>query len=83
MANRVHVASIPPKTEKNPSPVQHIFSSSADDPSFEIFPDPRGDTLGRGTEITLYLKKDAIEYLEVARIMDLMCVLYHSLLHGS
>jgi heat shock protein beta len=55
--------------------VQHVFSSSADETSFEIFPDPRGNTLGRGTEITLYLKQDAVEYLEVSRIMDLVFVL--------
>ena len=26
--------------------------------------DPRGDTLGRGTEITLFLKEDAGEFLD-------------------
>jgi len=26
--------------------------------------DPRGDTLGRGTRVTLYLKDDASEYIE-------------------
>ncbi|TFK43547.1 Hsp90 protein-domain-containing protein [Crucibulum laeve] len=72
VADRVQVASIPPKSEKVPEPVQHIFSSSADDSSFEIFPDPRGNTLGRGTEITLYLKDDALEYLEISRITELV-----------
>ena len=72
VADRVHVASIPPKTTKNPSPIQHVFHSSADDNSFDISPDPRGNTLGRGTEITLHLKADAIEYLEDSRITNLV-----------
>jgi heat shock protein beta len=72
VADRVHVASLPPKTKKNPSPVQHVFSSSAEDTSFEVYPDPRGNTLGRGTEITLYLKPDATEYLEDSRITNLV-----------
>lgn len=72
VADRVTVASIPPKTSKNPEPAQHVFSSAADDTTFEIFPDPRGNTLERGTEITLYLKEDALEYLEEAKIQELV-----------
>ncbi|KAJ6484984.1 Hsp90 protein-domain-containing protein [Mycena vitilis] len=73
VADRVYVASIPPKTAKNPNPAQYIFSSSADDSSYEIFPDPRGNTLGsHGTEITLYLKEDATEYLETEKITALV-----------
>ncbi|KAG5646569.1 hypothetical protein DXG03_002872 [Asterophora parasitica] len=72
VADRVTVASIPPKSAKVPEPVQHVFSSSADDASFEIFPDPRGNILGRGTEITLFLKPDALEYLDADRIKDLI-----------
>merc|ERR1711865_1261037 len=34
--------------------------------------DPRGDTLGRGSEIKLYLKEDASEYLEQAKIEELI-----------
>ncbi|KAH8830866.1 Hsp90 protein-domain-containing protein [Flagelloscypha sp. PMI_526] len=64
VADEVTVASLPPKSPKNPDPVQTIFRSSSEDSSFEIFPDPRGNTLGRGTEITLTLKDDALEYLE-------------------
>lgn len=74
VADRVHVASIPSKTKTNLNPVQHVFSSSADDTTFEVYPDPRGNTLGRGTEITLFLKQDAIEYLEESRITGLMYV---------
>ncbi|KXN90242.1 Endoplasmin [Leucoagaricus sp. SymC.cos] len=72
VADRVKVASIPPATKKNPNPVQHIFSSAADDSTFEVYPDPRGNTLGRGTEITLYLKEGAQEYLEEQSIKDLI-----------
>jgi heat shock protein beta len=74
VADRVHVASIPPKSEANSNPVQHVFSSSAEDASFEIYPDPRGNTLGRGTEITLHLKEDATEYLEDSVITNLVYV---------
>ncbi|KAJ7781274.1 Hsp90 protein-domain-containing protein [Mycena metata] len=73
VADRVYVASIPPKTAKTPNPVQHVFSSSADDSSYEIFPDPRGNTLGgHGTEITLYLKEDATEYLDTDKLRALV-----------
>ncbi|KAJ7129695.1 Hsp90 protein-domain-containing protein [Mycena epipterygia] len=72
VADRVYVASIPPKTAKTPNPVQHVFSSSADDSSYEIFPDPRGNTLGHGTEITLYLKEDSLEYLDNERLTALV-----------
>ncbi|KAG8755444.1 hypothetical protein FRC14_004039 [Serendipita sp. 396] len=72
VADKVYVASVPPATPANPNPVQHIFSSSADDASFEVYQDPRGNTLGRGTEITLVLKKDALEYLEEEKIKNLV-----------
>ncbi|KAF5388243.1 hypothetical protein D9615_000400 [Tricholomella constricta] len=72
VADRVTVASIPPKSAKVPEPAQHVFSSSADDAAFEIFPDPRGNILGRGTEITLFLKSDALEYLETDKIKELI-----------
>ncbi|KAF9259497.1 HSP90-domain-containing protein [Marasmius fiardii PR-910] len=72
VADRVFVASIPPKSEKNPNPVQHIFYSSADENSFEVYPDPRGNTLGRGTEITLHLKPETVEYLDNSVITTLV-----------
>jgi len=72
VADRVQVASIPPKSVKNPEPVQHIFSSSTDDSTFDVYPDPRGNTLGRGTEITLFLKPDALEYLDEATLSSLV-----------
>jgi len=72
VADKVFVSSIPPKSSKYPNPTQHVFSSTADDSSFEIFPDPRGNTLGRGTEITLIMKDDASEYLDTTAITDLV-----------
>ena len=72
VADRVEVASIPPKLEKNPNPIQHIFASSRDDSTFDVYPDPRGNTLGRGTEITLFLKEDAKEYADAATLSALV-----------
>ncbi|KAG2077431.1 HSP90-domain-containing protein [Suillus decipiens] len=72
VADKVTVASLPPPSPKNPNPIQNVFSSSADEGSFEIYPDPRGNTLGHGTEITLYLKSDASHYLETSTLMKLI-----------
>lgn len=73
VADRVYVSSVSPKTAKSPNPVQHVFSSSAEESSFEVYPDPRGNTLGRGTEITLVLKEDAQEYLDTHTLQELVC----------
>ena len=54
VADRVTVAS-----KSNDDDVQHVWESLNGESSFHIGPDPRGDTLGRGTEITLHLKEDA------------------------
>ncbi|TCD70817.1 hypothetical protein EIP91_001507 [Steccherinum ochraceum] len=72
VADKVYVASMAAKTSKNPEPAQYVFSSSAEESSFEVYPDPRGNTLGRGTEITLELKDDALEYLETFKLTDLI-----------
>lgn len=72
VADRVYVASLPAASENNTAPVQYVFSSSAEDSTFEVYPDPRGNTLGRGTEITLVLKDEALEYLETQKITDLV-----------
>ncbi|KAG2141685.1 Hsp90 protein-domain-containing protein [Suillus bovinus] len=72
VADKVTVASLPPPSSKNPNPTQTVFSSSADEGSFEIYPDPRGNTLGHGTEITLYLKSDASHYLVTSNLMKLV-----------
>jgi len=65
VADKVRVAS------KNNDDEQYIWESTADS-SFTISADPRGDTLGRGTEITLFLKEDASEFLEQDRLKDLI-----------
>ncbi|KAG1892466.1 Hsp90 protein-domain-containing protein [Suillus subluteus] len=72
VADKVTVASLPPPSPKNPNPTQNIFSSSADEGSFEIYPDPRGNTLGHGTQITLHLKSDASQYLVTSNLMKLV-----------
>ncbi|KAI0368136.1 heat shock protein Hsp90 [Pilatotrama ljubarskyi] len=72
VADRVEVASLAAKSSNNPKPAQYVFSSGADENSYEIFPDPRGNTLGRGTEITLYLKPDALEYADTYTISELV-----------
>ncbi|KAL1722314.1 Hsp90 protein-domain-containing protein [Schizophyllum commune] len=72
VADKVEVASRPPPSSKSPNPKQHVFASAADDSSFEIYPDPRENTLAHGTEITLHLKDDALEYLKHDKIVDLV-----------
>jgi heat shock protein 90kDa beta len=72
VADRVTVASVGAPSAKNPNPSQYVFTSHADEPAFEVYPDPRGNTLGRGTEITLELKSDALEYLDQATLTKLV-----------
>lgn len=74
VADRVYVASLAAKSAKNPVPVQYVFSSSAEESAFELYPDPRGNTLGRGTEITLVIKPDAMEYVDTQKIAQLVYV---------
>jgi heat shock protein beta len=50
---------------------QYIWESTADQ-SFTVVADPRGDTLGRGTEITLFLKEDASEFLHHNELGELI-----------
>ncbi|KAI1726655.1 hsp90 protein domain-containing protein [Ditylenchus destructor] len=49
-------------TTKNNDDKQYIWES--DSASFSIVEDPRGDTLGRGTQISLHLKEEAHNFLE-------------------
>jgi heat shock protein 90kDa beta len=72
VADRVYVASATSTSGNNANPSQHVFSSAADDSSFEVYPDPRGNTLGRGTEITLVLNPSAAEFLEVDKLKQLV-----------
>merc|ERR1711928_144504 len=49
---------------------QYIWESDAN--SFSIAEDPRGNTLLRGTQISLYLKEEAKDFLEVDTIRNLV-----------
>jgi len=51
---------------------QYIWESRNGEDKFHVYPDPRGNSLGRGTEITLHLKEDAIEYADGDRLRDLI-----------
>merc|ERR1712188_261428 len=53
----------------NEDPVQHVWESSAD-ASFTVVDDPRGNTLGRGSRVTLHLKEDALDYLNEDRLKE-------------
>merc|ERR1712166_872506 len=53
----------------NDDPVQHVWSSSAD-ASFTVAEDPRGNTLGRGSRVTLHLKEDAHDYLSEDKLKE-------------
>jgi heat shock protein beta len=57
VANKVVV------TSKSNEDDQHVWTSTADS-KFFVTKDPRGNTLGRGTRVTLYLKDDALEFVE-------------------
>jgi heat shock protein beta len=81
VADQVYVASVPARTPENPDPQQYIFSSSSEDNDFATYPDPRGNTLEQGTEITLVLKPDALEYLNHRALVDL--VEKHSMFSSS
>lgn len=52
---------------------QYIWESKESDPgSFTISEDPRGNTLERGTTISLHLKEDAEEYLDDAKLREMI-----------
>jgi len=52
---------------------QHIWESTMDESTaFSIARDPRGNTLGRGTLITLHLRPEAAEFANVAKIKSLI-----------
>uniref|UniRef100_A0A3Q0SMS2 Endoplasmin n=1 Tax=Amphilophus citrinellus TaxID=61819 RepID=A0A3Q0SMS2_AMPCI len=64
VADRVIVSS------KHNNDTQHIWESDSN--QFSVIEDPRGDTLGRGTTITLVLKEEASDYLELETIKNLV-----------
>merc|ERR1711953_1158417 len=53
----------------NDDPAQHVWESSAD-ASFTVVDDPRGNTLGRGSRVTLHLKEDAHDYLSEDKLKE-------------
>lgn len=65
VADRVRVAS------KHNDDDQYVWESTADS-SFTVARDPRGNTLGRGTEITMYLKEDAHEFVRQEKLEELI-----------
>uniref|UniRef100_UPI0037E95C4C endoplasmin isoform X2 n=1 Tax=Semicossyphus pulcher TaxID=241346 RepID=UPI0037E95C4C len=57
-------------TSKHNNGTQHIWESDSN--QFSVIEDPRGDTLGRGTTITLVMKEEASDYLELETIKNLV-----------
>lgn len=57
-------------TTKSNSDKQYIWES--DSGSFTIVDDPRGDTLKRGTQVSLHLKDEAADFLEEDTIKNLI-----------
>jgi heat shock protein beta len=57
-------------TSKNNGDDQYIWES--DSKSFTVAKDPRGNTLGRGTTVSLKMKEEAAEFLEMNGIRDLV-----------
>merc|ERR1719301_497545 len=64
VADKVTVTS-----KNNDDPVQHVWESTAD-ASFTVVDDPRGNTLGRGTRVTLHLKEDAHDFLSEDKLKE-------------
>eukprot|EP01017_Pseudomicrothorax_dubius_P006663 TRINITY_DN11948_c0_g2_i1.p1 TRINITY_DN11948_c0_g2~~TRINITY_DN11948_c0_g2_i1.p1 ORF type:complete len:826 (+),score=393.11 TRINITY_DN11948_c0_g2_i1:46-2523(+) len=58
-------------TSKNNDDDQWIWESAAAS-SFTISRDPRGNTLGRGSRVTIHLKQDAYEFAEQEKIKALI-----------
>lgn len=57
-------------TSKHNEDKQHIWESDAN--SFNIVEDPRGDTLKRGTTVSLQLKEEARDFLEEDTLRNLI-----------
>ncbi|XP_017349754.1 endoplasmin [Ictalurus punctatus] len=57
-------------TSKHNNDTQHIWESDSNE--FSVIEDPRGNTLGRGTTITLVMKEEASDYLELETIKNLV-----------
>ncbi|XP_027233624.2 endoplasmin isoform X2 [Penaeus vannamei] len=57
-------------TSKNNADEQHVWES--DSAEFSVVEDPRGDTLKRGTTVSLHLKEEAYDFLEVDTVKSLV-----------
>merc|ERR1712183_1021986 len=57
-------------TTKHNDDKQYIWESDAN--SFSLAEDPRGPTLKRGTQISLYLKEESYDFLEQDTVRDLI-----------
>eukprot|EP00934_Nitzschia_sp_Nitz4_P004208 Nitzschia sp. Nitz4//scaffold55_size114948//57205//59762//NITZ4_003901-RA/size114948-processed-gene-0.68-mRNA-1//-1//CDS//3329554530//4198//frame0 len=66
VADRVQVASKHPESND-----QYVWTSMNGASDFQIFKDPRGNTLSRGTEVTLFLKEDCMEYADQYKLEQL------------
>merc|ERR1711866_39000 len=53
----------------NDDATQHVWESSAD-ATWAVVDDPRGNTLGRGSRVTLHLKEDAHDYLSEDKLKE-------------
>jgi len=60
-------------TSKHNDDEQYIWEGNSEDPSsFSVAKDPRGNTLGRGTLVTLHLSEETNEYLNQQKLKDLI-----------
>nr|UIC71720.1 heat shock protein 90 B [Haemaphysalis flava] len=57
-------------TSKNNDDEQYVWESDAGE--FTVVKDPRGNTLGRGTQVTLQLKEEARDFLELDSLKKLI-----------
>ncbi|KAL7982330.1 hypothetical protein Chor_009928, partial [Crotalus horridus] len=57
-------------TSKHNNDSQQIWESDSNE--FSVIEDPRGNTLGRGTTVTLVLKEEASDYLELDTVKNLV-----------
>jgi len=57
-------------TTKHNDDVQYVWESDSE--SYSVVEDPRGDTLKRGTTVSIYLKEEAYDFLEQDSVRDLI-----------
>jgi len=58
-------------SKSNEEEDQHVWRSNASG-TFTVAKDPRGNTLGRGTEIKLFLRVDTHEFLKESRLEEIV-----------